>query len=189
MLRSKFNFDVWFVIYRFFKFNQCCMWPMSSILIFLLYECTPLKPSATCYYFVAEATCYVKDDTWLGFGWPVLILFRRRRPWISTRYIHAHMHAPPLLTNAPSSSLHWQKGQILCCNSEYTGLYWIRFPENKGDGHVGTTKGIRVGGTRREWLGWIRTMDVNLAPNSNQINALFVSLISHQPTILLSQRL
>jgi hypothetical protein len=32
MMQSEFNFDVWFVIYRFFSFNQCCMWLMLSIL-------------------------------------------------------------------------------------------------------------------------------------------------------------
>jgi hypothetical protein len=40
-----FYFDVWFVIYRFFSFNQYCMWVMSSI-CFLLHACTPTPESS-----------------------------------------------------------------------------------------------------------------------------------------------
>jgi hypothetical protein len=41
MVRSEFNFDVWFVIYTFFSFNQCCMWLMSLNLFTFLHACTP----------------------------------------------------------------------------------------------------------------------------------------------------
>jgi hypothetical protein len=59
MVRSKFNFDVCSVIYRFFfSFNQCCIWLMSSILFsFACMHSNPLShlPSATQREFVAQA--------------------------------------------------------------------------------------------------------------------------------------
>jgi hypothetical protein len=57
MVRSEFNFDVWFVIYSFFSFNQCCIWLMSSILF--SFACMHMHlsfPSATCCCFVTGAT-------------------------------------------------------------------------------------------------------------------------------------
>jgi hypothetical protein len=78
MVRSDFNFDVWFVIYRFFCFNQCYMWLMSSTLFFLLHAYTPLQPSATCYCFVAEATGKTTRGWWRPLSKPVLANLNER---------------------------------------------------------------------------------------------------------------